>query len=182
MEQCEDCKNSVEMTCSGLCVLCMGLKYEELRNKPDPFADVKAFHEKFGLRYDGPPRYLPVEMANCKTKALVEELKEYENAIAQGYNDLLQATVDSEHSDNLVKHLADQFDALLDAVYVALGNLYLQGFDFERGWPRVHAANMAKRRAKVASESKRDSTYDVVKPKGWTAPDLTDLVEEHWLK
>jgi predicted HAD superfamily Cof-like phosphohydrolase len=45
----------------------------------------------------------------------------------------------------------------------------------QEGWNRVHAANMQK--VKGTQEiSKRNSPYDVVKPKDWTPPDLSDLV------
>jgi hypothetical protein len=36
---------------------------------------------------------------------------------------------------------------------------------------------MQKRRAQSANESKRGSAFDIVKPDGWTPPDLTDLLE-----
>jgi hypothetical protein len=36
---------------------------------------------------------------------------------------------------------------------------------------------MKKVRVEVPEESKRFSTYDVVKPKGWQAPTLKDLVQ-----
>lgn len=69
-----------------------------------------------------------------------------------------------------------QFDALIDLAYVVLGTAHLQGFDFEEGWRRVHAANMSKVRARRKSDSKRKSKFDVVKPEGWQAPVLTDLI------
>lgn len=49
---------------------------------------------------------------------------------------------------------------------------------FREAWDRVHRANMAKVRAERASDSKRGSSFDVVKPEGWQAPDLGDLVNE----
>ena len=50
------------------------------------------------------------------------------------------------------------------------------GFSFHIAFDRVHKANMSKIRAKSNKEGKRGSTWDVVKPEGWVAPDLTDLV------
>ncbi len=76
-----------------------------------------------------------------------------------------------------VPSLAKKFDALIDLVYVALGTAYLHGFPFDLGWRRVHEANMKKVRATNAAQSARNSTHDVVKPPGWTAPTLDDLVK-----
>jgi len=118
--------------------------------------DIAEFHTKFGLQYDGSPRVLEPELRGFRIKFMQEELVEY-----------------------AVSHTkADELDALVDLVYVALGTAYMQGFDFQAAWDRVHAANMAKVRAESADQSKRSSAFDVVKPEGWVAPDLTDLVGE----
>jgi predicted HAD superfamily Cof-like phosphohydrolase len=137
------------------------------------FDDIKAFHEKFELQYNGPPRTLPEELAKFRIGFLAEELGEY--------------CMDDEDRELLVDHakhssaiqnvpLDKQLDALVDLVYVALGNAYLQGFDFDEAWRRVHEANMKKVRAMRMIDSKRGSTYDVIKPQGWSPPDLSDLV------
>lgn len=124
---------------------------------PDLIADIKEFHTKFDLVYEGPPRTLPEELAEFRAHFLREEVIEY-----------LEATDSAS--------MIDQLDALVDIVYVALGTAYFHGFDFAEAWRRVHAANMTKVRAKDEGESKRNSSYDVVKPISWVAPDLSDLV------
>lgn len=70
----------------------------------------------------------------------------------------------------------EEFDALIDIIYVAVGTCVLTGYDLEEGWRRVHEANMMKERVSRSSESKRGSVMDVKKPKGWKKPDLRDLV------
>lgn len=119
------------------------------------YHDIAAFHEKFGLNYDGPPRELPIEMSQFRRKFLQEELNEYCAAV-EGHN------------------MEKQLDGLVDIVYVALGTAYLQGFDFREAWRRVQAANMAKQRANPDIPGR--GQYDVVKPPGWKAPILRDLV------
>lgn len=72
---------------------------------------------------------------------------------------------------------ADELDALIDLVVFALGTAERQGMlgSFEEGFERVMAANMAKQ---VGKNKKRDNfAIDLVKPDGWSAPDLTDLVK-----
>lgn len=118
---------------------------------------IERFHLKFGLGYDGPPRFLSKPLSDFRIKFLHEELKEYRDAVEE-------------------KDLEKQFDALIDLVYVALGTAYLQGFPFNVGFGRVHDANMKKVRAATTLESKRGSKFDVVKPPNWKPPYLKDLV------
>lgn len=140
----------------------------------DPVRDVEEFHKKFGLEYVGKPRGLPPEFAQFRQKFIQEELDEY---ITNHIN--LEFELGLKEPQKIDKYLEEQLDALVDLVYVALGASHLHGFDFKEAWRRVHAANMAKVRAEKASDSKRGSTFDVVKPAGWTAPSHADLVEDN---
>lgn len=123
----------------------------------DPVQDVREFHEKFDLTYDGPPREIPPEMGDLRDRQIAEEVRELLDAV-----------------DN-----ASRLDARVDLVYFIIGTCYLQGWNFREAWRRVHAANLKKRRAKPdGSNSKRGSGFDVIKPEGWEHPDLSDLVNE----
>lgn len=46
-------------------------------------------------------------------------------------------------------------------------------------WVDVQRANMSKERALKASDSKRGSTYDVIKPVGWIAPQTGAIIAKH---
>lgn len=117
------------------------------------FKDIRDFHERFGLAYDGPPRKLPEDVVAFRWKFLNEELNEYKQGL-------------------LNEDLEQQFDALIDLVYVALGTAYLSGFPFEEGWKIVQECNMAKVKAGPNGEgSKRGSPHDVIKPPGWVGPE-----------
>lgn len=122
-------------------------------HNPDMFQDIRDFHNRFGLIYDGPPRMLDKKMSDFRSMFMAEELAEYIEA----------------------KTLEKKLDALVDLVYVAMGTAYLHGCNFDEAWRRVQEANMKKRRATSEEQSKRNSTLDVVKPEGWTPPDLSDL-------
>lgn len=141
---------------------------------PDLFANVGAFHEKFGLPHYNvidKPQALDAETQKFRSEFLQEELSEYEGAV----NALALVSEEDEYREVL---LAAAFDALIDLVYVALGTAHLHGFPFDEGWFRVQEANMAKVRAQPdGSDSKRGSSLDVVKPDGWKAPNLVDLVK-----
>jgi predicted HAD superfamily Cof-like phosphohydrolase len=129
----------------------------------DFISDIQDFHTRFSLTYSGPPRILPEELGSFRRDFMREEINEHYDA------ELTQGTE--------LQKLEKQLDALVDLVYVALGTSYLQGFPFQAAWKRVHAANMKKIRATSADQSKRGSTYDVVKPAGWQPPSHIDLIE-----
>lgn len=150
------------------------------KTSPDLFADIREFHEKFELVYEGPPRALPIDLLKFRTKFLYEEVDEYDENSTFLTDALDKSKPDiPDEVDDITQSLALQLDALVDLVYVAVGTAYLHGFDFNEAWRRVHAANMKKVRAQKASDSKRGSTHDVVKPAGWTPPDHSDLVANH---
>jgi len=118
------------------------------------FKDIIEFHEKFKLYpQQDKPHLLSKKLQTFRVKFLREELEEFIDAY-------------------LKKDLEGTFDALIDLTYVTLGTAYLMGLPFNAGWKAVHNCNMQKIRAKLESESKRKSTYDVIKPKDWQSPNL----------
>jgi predicted HAD superfamily Cof-like phosphohydrolase len=120
---------------------------------------VKAMHTKFELANTTGPTHLTDEEKLFRARAMQEELNEIRAAC-------------------LIGDLEQYFDGIIDLVYVALGAAYLAGLPFEEGFRRVHEANMKKVRAITAEDSKRGSTYDIVKPAGWEAPVLDDLLRK----
>lgn len=150
------------------------------------YQDVQDFHTKFKLEYIDSPRELEPALGLFRLGFMIEELAEY--AQSSGYTNIARSLNDMHEqikndSRWLIKRneggrdLEIQFDSLIDLVYVALGTSYLHGTDFDEGWKRVHAANMAKVRVQNITDSARKSMYDVVKPKDWMPPDLSDLVK-----
>lgn len=125
--------------------------------------NIVEFHAKFELPPNGDAGFLPPELFGFRLKFMQEELDEYRDAVVRG--DLVKA-----------------FDALLDLQYVVLGTIYLHNFPFDAGWRAVHEANMKKMRAERAEQSKRGSTFDVVKPPGWVPPEqrLEVLLRRQW--
>lgn len=119
------------------------------------FEKVTEFHEKFKLAYpyDYPSILVDAEQ-EFRITCLREELKEYEDA------------VDDED-------MAEQFDALIDLVYFALGTAHRMGLPFDVGFDRVHAANMAK--SQEPGKQRRGHLMEVTKPDDWAAPVLDDL-------
>lgn len=126
-------------------------------SSPNLFQDVVSFHKKFGINYDGPPRDLPADSRKFRDARFHEEIREIRDAIE-------------------ACQLSEQLDGYVDLIYIILGTCHLHGWDFNEAWSRVHAANMAKQRASKENPGKYNDAADIVKPPGWKAPVLSDLV------
>lgn len=115
-------------------------------------------HNKFDLNADQVPHHLESDEKNFRVAAMMEEVQEYEDA----------------------KSMADMLDALVDLQVFLLGTVYRHGMAdvFDTAFNRVMDANMQKQLAGESHKSKRGFARDLVKPAGWTAPDLRDLVNE----
>lgn len=124
------------------------------------YDDICRFHEKFGLMNDGKPKILDEHATQFRTKFMYEELEEF----IESYNK---------------QDLAGMADALIDLTYVAMGTAYMMGLPWQDLWNEVQRANMSKVRATNASQSKRGSSLDVVKPEGWTAPDIEGVLNKY---
>lgn len=147
---------------------------------PDMFGDITAFHEKFKLQQTADGNKLPDDFQIFRAKFLLEELNEYLEAVGLCLMPVSQTEFECDiyrDRDRDQFNAEKAFDALIDLVYVAIGTAYLHRFPFNEGWRRVQAANMAKIRTQRSADSKRGSGWDVVKPPGWKAPDLSDLVQ-----
>jgi predicted HAD superfamily Cof-like phosphohydrolase len=129
-------------------------------NVPDVFGNVVDFHKKFGIQYDGPPRGRDGDLFLFRDLRFHEEIKEIRDAV-----DAAQA--------------AEELDGYVDLVYIILGTCHLRGWDFNEAWRRVHTANMQKELASAKNPGKYGQLgdkVDIVKPEGWTAPSMQDLV------
>jgi predicted HAD superfamily Cof-like phosphohydrolase len=70
----------------------------------------------------------------------------------------------------------EQLDALLDFIVVTTGAIYSAGFDGEGGWKEVMRTNFAKIDKDTGKVRKREDGK-VLKPVGWTPPDLKLFVK-----
>jgi predicted HAD superfamily Cof-like phosphohydrolase len=70
----------------------------------------------------------------------------------------------------------EQLDALLDFIVVTTGAIHSAGFDGEGGWKEVMRTNFAKIDKETGKVRKREDGK-VLKPLGWTPPDLTSYLK-----
>lgn len=65
----------------------------------------------------------------------------------------------------------EQLDALIDILVVTIGAIHSAGFDAEGAWKEVMRTNFAKIDKETGKVRKREDGK-VLKPLGWTPPDL----------
>lgn len=148
------------------------------------FGQVGQFHQKFGLdnvTYNGVgPRELDMDTIKFRMKFLCEELQEFMEGVGLEFSVPLYDLVMGNSEWIKEKSHTQMFDALIDLVYVAYGTAHLLGYPWIEGWIEVQRANMLKQRAASAEESQgstgRGSALDVIKPPGWTPPDIEGVL------
>lgn len=147
------------------------------------FTDVLDFHQKFGLMVGEEPRLLTKRKMRERIEFLMEELQELIDAA--GVQVFATGDVRSLRDLTIVidelaapQELADQADALVDLVYVALGTAVMQGLPWEALWGDVQRANMSK----VRGVTKRGHAVDVTKPPGWMGPMPALILAQHGFK
>lgn len=118
-------------------------------------ARVADFHAKFGV----PDRWSGIEE---KTPLLCDEK-------------LRAALIAEESGETVVAILRGDFpgavDGLCDLIYVCLGAAVRWGVDLSPIFDAVHRANMAKDNGGTRGDGK------VLKPPGWTPPDIAGLLK-----
>jgi len=87
-----------------------------------------------------------------------EETKEFEQAL-------------------LANDRVEQLDALIDILVVTIGAIHSGGFDAEGAWKEVMRTNFAKIDKDTGKVRKREDGK-VLKPVGWTAPELASYIKE----
>ena len=90
----------------------------------------------------------------------------YKNLIEEEFNELVTA----ENNNDPV----EQLDALIDILVVTIGAIHSMGADAEGAWKEVMSTNFAK----IGEDGKVRKREDgkVLKPQGWTPPNLKPYV------
>jgi predicted HAD superfamily Cof-like phosphohydrolase len=91
----------------------------------------------------------------------------YRNLITEEYKELQAAVAAGDRTE--------QLDALIDILVVTIGAIHSAGMDGEGAWKEVMKTNFAKIDKKTGKVRKREDGK-VLKPTGWTAPDLEQFL------
>lgn len=100
-----------------------------------------------------------------------EAVTELDEAVA------LSALPGEAEKDFRVRRMVKLADVALDTIVVAIGLLESMGLDGEPLWDEVIRSNMAKIDPETGLVDKREDGK-VLKPEGWTPPDLRRLIVE----
>jgi len=93
----------------------------------------------------------------------------YTNLITEEHQELLEATLSEDP--------VEQLDALIDILVVTVGAIHSMGADAEGAWKEVMRTNFAKIDHETGKVRKREDGK-VLKPVGWTAPDLKPYLKK----
>ena len=106
-------------------------------------------------------------------RACEQTVGEFNEAQYQLYCNLI-----SEEFDELVASTTktDDLDALIDILVVTIGAIHSLGADAEGAWKEVMSTNFAKIDKQTGRVRKREDGK-VLKPAGWTPPDLEQFVK-----
>ena len=92
------------------------------------------------------------------------------------YIKLIDEEVSELHQAVLANDNVEQLDALIDILVVTIGAIHSAGMDAEGAWKEVMRTNFAKIDHETGKVRKREDGK-VLKPIGWTAPDLKPFIE-----
>lgn len=93
----------------------------------------------------------------------------YLNLIKEEHKELQEA-VDANDQ-------VEQLDALIDILVVTIGAIHSAGYDAEGAWKEVMRTNFAKIDKDTGKVRKREDGK-VLKPLGWTAPELAPFLKK----
>ena len=108
------------------------------------------------------------------------QFKLYLKLIKEEYNELLEAqglNQNLERIDYLPVDEVETLDALVDILVVTIGAIHSMGADGEGAWKEVMSTNFANIDSETGKVRKREDGK-VLKPLGWTAPELAQYLEK----
>ena len=91
----------------------------------------------------------------------------YRKLINEEYNEFLEAYQE--------KNEVEQLDACMDLIWVTLGYCHMKGFDVRGAWKEVADSNLHKIDYKTGKVIRREDGK-ILKPEGWTPPNLKPYV------
>lgn len=123
------------------------------------FADQKAFMEASGQK-------VSATTVDLYSTLVTEEEGELRNAISSYFIAL-------HDGEDITAPAIEVADGCIDLIYVTIGLLHAMGFNPRLLWNEVHRSNIDKFRDGI----RRREDGKILKPEGWTPPNLRPLVE-----
>jgi predicted HAD superfamily Cof-like phosphohydrolase len=92
------------------------------------------------------------------------------------YLGLIEEEAEELNQAIINKDKVEMLDALIDMLVVTIGAIHSAGFDAEGAWKEVMSTNFAKIDKRTGKVIKREDGK-VLKPDGWTPPNLKSYLE-----
>ena len=100
----------------------------------------------------------------------VDQYNMYLKLIGEEFRELTSALMDADP--------VEQLDALIDILVVTIGAIHSAGYDAEGAWKEVMQTNFNKIDKETGKVRKREDGK-VLKPVGWTPPDLKPFIKNN---
>jgi predicted HAD superfamily Cof-like phosphohydrolase len=138
------------------------MEYNNTMSK-DWVKDINEMHAKYGVH-----KWMQAELQSDNEWSRLQKFLDFRLKF-------LQEELDETRAAAVVdKNPPEIVDGLIDLCVVAIGTLDAFGVDAYEAWDRVHNANMAKEVGVKESRPNPLGLPDLVKPKGWKAPEHYD--------
>jgi Phosphoribosyl-ATP pyrophosphohydrolase len=113
--------------------------------------------------------YLDVKVFQnaCDQKPSLQNAALYKSLMEEEFKEFIDA--------HWVKDEVEMLDACMDLIWVTLGFCAMKGYDADGAWNEVLRSNMRKLDPKTQKAIRREDGK-ILKPEGWTPPDLTKFV------
>jgi predicted HAD superfamily Cof-like phosphohydrolase len=123
------------------------------------FDDVEAFHQVTDTPVLSDPTFPSAERIELRVMLVDEEVGETLSALA-------------------ARDLAEVADGIIDSIYVLIGMGLELGLPLQALWDEVHRSNMSKAIEQPDGSFKvvRRADKKVLKPEGWTPPDIAGVL------
>jgi len=92
------------------------------------------------------------------------------------YINLIKEETEEHATAFATRDTVEELDALIDILVVTIGAIHSMGADAEGAWKEVMKTNFAKIDHETGKVRKREDGK-VLKPVGWTAPDLKPFIK-----
>lgn len=147
---------------------------------------VKVFtEESSGNPVPSTPEPLSEQEVSFTIRMVLSELVELAQTVTETDEQAVQYLIDRVNTD--VSHyerttdqqqlVADQADAAVDAMYYMHNCFCKRGVNLSRIFQVVHTANTSKKDPKTGTYIRRESDGKVLKPEGWTPPDILKEIQ-----
>lgn len=104
----------------------------------------------------------------CEQERDEKNILLYKNLIREEFDEFVRAYIENDE--------VGQLDGCMDLIWVILGYCYMKGYNVDGAWAEVARSNLSKIDPVTNKVNKR-SDGKVLKPEGWTPPNLKSFIK-----